>query len=316
MAESPGAERVRRLSWIIPVLMGLAVAAALTVADPGVSVQLRARPAALALLVGVAASFVWWLVAVMVRRQRHRLGAAVADAVRLERDRAREDHRRFLNRLDHELKNPVTAIRAAVAAQTETSDGHLRTVDTQATRLAAVVTDLRKLAELQTSPLEREPVDLADLVEEVVSVIKDELTAAGEQRELRVQFPAAPWRVPAVTGDSDLLFLAVYNVVSNARKFTGPGDLVEVRASEGEGYVDIDVADTGPGIPADEVDTVWEELARASNARSVPGSGLGMAMVRTVVERHGGTVSLRSRLGEGTSVRLRLPTATTTGTGT
>lgn len=309
MAEPDAVSLARRLTPLIPAVLGLLGAGVLTVAASGVSVQLRARPAGLLLAVGVAASVMWLGMTLLQRRQRDRLTSSVADATDAERIRAREDHRRFLSRLDHELKNPVTAIRAAVAAQAENADVHLRTVDTQATRLAAVVTDLRKLAELQTSPLELEPVDLAELVEEVLGVVRDELAVAGEQRELRVQFPAAPWRVPRVTGDSDLLFLAVYNVVSNARKFTGPGDLVEVRASEGEGYVDVDVADTGVGIPADEVDTVWEELSRASNARAVPGSGLGMAMVRTVIERHGGTVSLRSRLGEGTSVRLRLPTS-------
>lgn len=309
MADADTGSRARRLTPLIPVVLGFLSAGVLAVADTGVSVQLRARPAGLALTVGILASLAWLAITLLQRRQRQRLTSAVAEATDAERSRAREEHRQFLSRLDHELKNPVTAIRAAVAARAETGDEHLRTVDTQATRLAAVVTDLRKLAELQTSPLELEPVDLAELVEEVVSVVRDELAVAGEQRELRVQFPAAPWRVPRVTGDSDLLFLAVYNVVSNARKFTGPGDLVEVRASEGEGHVDVDVADTGPGIPADEVHTVWEELSRASNARAVPGSGLGMSMVRTVIERHGGTVSLRSRLGEGTSVRLRLPTS-------
>lgn len=297
-----------RLTPLVPAVLGLLGSAVLTVADIGVTVQLRARPAALVLALGIAATVIWLAIVLLLRRHRTTVATAVADATDGERRRAREDHRRFVSRLDHELKNPVTAIRAAVAAQAEQGDTHLRTVDTQASRLAAVVTDLRKLAELQTSPLELEPVDLAQLVEEVVDVVRDELAVAGEQRELRVQFPAAPWRVPPVTGDSDLLFLAVYNVVSNASKFTGPGDLVEVRASEDEGHVDVDVADTGPGIPADEVDAVWEELSRASNARAVPGSGLGMAMVRTVIERHGGTVSLRSRLGEGTSVRLRLPT--------
>lgn len=309
MADPDNGSRIRRLTPLIPAVLGLLGAGVLTVADTGMSVQLRAKPELLALTFGIAASVTWVGITLLRRRQRQRLTSAFTRATDDERSRARENHRQFLSRLDHELKNPVTAIRAAVAAQAETGDEHLRTVDTQATRLAAIVTDLRKLAELQTSELEVEPVDLAELVEEVVSVVRDELTVAREHRELRVQFPAAPWRVPRVTGDWDLLFLAVYNVVSNARKFTGPGDLVEVRASEGEGYVDVDVADTGPGIPADEVDTVWEELSRASNARATPGSGLGMAMVRTVIERHGGTVSLRSRLGEGTSVRLRLPTS-------
>ena len=69
----------------------------------------------------------------------------------------------------------------------------------------------------------------------------------------------------------------------------------------------IEVADTGPGIPADELDEVWEELARGRAARGIPGTGLGFPLVRTVVARHGGSERIRSRVGQGTVVSLRLP---------
>jgi two-component system OmpR family sensor kinase len=67
------------------------------------------------------------------------------------------------------------------------------------------------------------------------------------------------------------------------------------------------VADTGPGIPEDETPRVWDELHRGRAARGIPGSGLGLALVRAIVERHGGQVTIRSRLGQGTVVRVRLP---------
>jgi two-component system OmpR family sensor kinase len=82
---------------------------------------------------------------------------------------------------------------------------------------------------------------------------------------------------------------------------------VEVRAFEDGTFVAIEVADTGPGIPEDEEAQVWEELYRGQGARGVPGSGLGLALVRAIVERHGGGVSLRSRAGQGTVVTMRLP---------
>jgi two-component system OmpR family sensor kinase len=69
----------------------------------------------------------------------------------------------------------------------------------------------------------------------------------------------------------------------------------------------IEVADTGPGIPEDEIPRVWEELYRGREARGVPGSGLGLALVRAVIERHGGQVTMRSRVGQGTVVRVTLP---------
>jgi two-component system OmpR family sensor kinase len=110
-----------------------------------------------------------------------------------------------------------------------------------------------------------------------------------------------------VRGDWDLLFLAVYNLLDNAYKFTQPGDTVEVRAFEDGALVVLEIADTGPGIPEAEVPHVWEELYRGQGARGVRGSGLGLALVRAVAERHGGRVTLRSRVGQGTVVTLRLP---------
>lgn len=292
--------------WV-PVALGLAVAGWLALAGPALSLRFSVRPAGLALAGGLVATLLWLTVRRVRGREHARVEAAVAAAVADEATRARADHDRFVGRLDHELKNPLTAIRAALAAHEGDPGAHLRTADEQAARLGAVVGDLRRLAELRTSPLELAPVDLPALLEDAVSALRGELSVRGEERVLRTQFPEAPWQLPAVTGDVDLLYLAVHNVLANARKFTGPGDLIEVRAADGDGFVEVDVADTGCGIPAAELDGVLDELARGSNARAVPGSGLGLAMVRTVVERHGGAVTLRSRVGEGTSVRLRLP---------
>ena len=83
-----------------------------------------------------------------------------------------------------------------------------------------------------------------------------------------------PWPVPPVPGDRDMLFVATYNLLGNALKFTRPGDVVEARAFEDGDAVVIEVADTGPGIPQEELPCVWEELCRGQNARGVPGSGL------------------------------------------
>jgi two-component system OmpR family sensor kinase len=69
----------------------------------------------------------------------------------------------------------------------------------------------------------------------------------------------------------------------------------------------VEVADTGPGIPEPEIAHIWDELYRGEGARGIPGSGLGLALVRAIVERHGGQVSLRSRAGQGTVFSLRLP---------
>ena len=110
-------------------------------------------------------------------------------------------------------------------------------------------------------------------------------------------------------GDGDLLYSAVYNVISNASKYTAPGGTVEVRGREESGTVTIEVADTGIGVPQADLPAVWSELARAGNARGLPGSGLGLALVATIVRRHGGSVRMASREGVGTRVWLSLPVA-------
>ncbi len=224
-------------------------------------------------------------------------------------EQQRQAHRRFLARLDHELKNPVTAIHAAVATEPGADGGALATIDAQARRLTTLVSELRKLADVETLPIEREPVDLEEVARDAVAAVSDQLRSSqnGEHRTFAIVFPQAPWPLPRLRGDVDLLFLALYNLVSNAAKFSAAGDHIEIRGREDDGWAVIEVADTGVGIPAGEESAVWDELARGANAHGVPGSGLGLSIVAAVASRHNGQVSLRSREGHGTSVRVRLP---------
>lgn len=236
----------------------------------------------------------------------HRLDRALAEA----RQAQAEAHRRFLRRLDHELKNPLTAIRVGLAnlAGTPLGEARARTlagVEAQVSRLSKLAADLRKLADLETQPLERAAVDLNELLSEVVALVRQR--SEGEERGIALLLPHAPWPLPQVPGDRDLLFLALYNLLVNALKFTRPGDTIEVRAIEDGQGVTVEVADTGPGIPEEELPHIFEELYRGQRARGTSGSGLGLALVRTIVERHGGRVTVRSREREGTVFTLHLP---------
>ena len=103
-----------------------------------------------------------------------------------------------------------------------------------------------------------------------------------------------------------LLALAVDNVLGNAAKYAATGP-IEVRLCEDDGHAVIEVADSGRGVPAVDLPLVFDELARASNARDRQGSGLGLTLVRTVLARHGGTATMRSSEGAGTVVTLWLP---------
>jgi signal transduction histidine kinase len=164
---------------------------------------------------------------------------------------------------------------------------------------------LRKLSELETRPLDRDLTDLTELLEDAFALAQDQ-EGAGE-RALTLSIPRAPWPLPAINGDRDLLVLAIHNLLDNAIKFSRPGDTIEMRAFEDGANVVVEVADTGPGIPDKDQSLVWEELYRGEGARGIPGSGLGLALVRAIVARHDGTITLRSRPGEGTVFTLRLP---------
>jgi len=263
---------------------------------------LRIDLGSLVLILGLAASALAGAAFALWRaweQRRQKLVAAAAD-----------ERRRFLRRLDHELKNPLTAIRAGLANLAESPSELARrealvSVEAQALRLSRLAADLRKLAELEIRLVEHSPVDIPALLQEVYALAQDQPEAAG--RHLALSIPQAPWPLPKVAGDPDLLFLAVHNLLENALKFTRPGDTIELHASEDGTSLLIEVADTGPGIPAGEQPQVWDELYRGEAGRGIPGSGLGLALVRAIAERHNGQVSLRSRPGQGTVFTLRLP---------
>ena len=293
----------RRWLWaLIPLVAGMLLALAFDAGWlPNPLLYLRADLAALVQVCGLSLALALWGV-IVIRHWTHTL----RQDTRLEAEaRAAEDRRRFLQRLDHELKNPLTAIQAGLANLGERPNpSALSSVKAQTTRLSRLVADLRKLADLETRPLERAPVNLGEILETLTGLARE-----GEfsSRRITLTIPQAPWPLPEVSGDYDLLLLAIHNLLNNALKFTKPGDRVEVRALEDGQAVVVEVADTGPGIPDEELPHVWEELYRGKGARGVPGSGLGLALVRAIIDRHGGEVNIRSRAGQGTVVSLRIP---------
>jgi len=294
--------KIRWLLPLIPGILGLGLSLYLSrVASQNPVVYMRADSATLILIAGwLLTGAAYFVLAVLheFKQQRKTILTQSAD-----------DRKRFLRRLDHELKNPLTAIRAGLVNVVEAPDKAARldatnSVEAQALRLSRLSADLRKLAELETREIERFPVNITTVLEEAFSIAQDQ---ASTERRLSLSIPQAPWPLPEISGDQDLLFLAIHNLLDNAIKFSRPGDRVEVRAIEDGAYIVIEVADTGPGIPDDELPYVWDELYRGKGARGIPGSGLGLALVRAIAERHQGQVTLRSRKGQGTVVTLHLP---------
>ena len=281
-------------AWVVAAA-GVLVAAGMRVAGATqmfkVGVELWALPLLTGAIVLVAVSVLRW--------RRGRNARAVEEAVEGVRAEAREAHRTFVGRLDHELQHPLMALRVGLG---EVRDPVLaESMRVQVDRLASLVAELRKISEIDSYPVADEPVDVSEVVSEVIE------TVVPGDREMVVAFPRAPRPLPPVRGDRDLVFLAIYNVVSNAVKYSSPGATLEVRGMEERGHVVVDVSDTGRGIPASEVDQVWGELARSKEVRHIPGNGLGLPMVAAVLRRLGGSCELSSIQGRGTTVRMRLP---------
>ncbi|MYM20267.1 histidine kinase [Brevibacterium sp. 5221] len=269
----------------------------------------------LLVLAGLAVGAWLWL-----RRRRRRADAALREQVRTEAEReATAKRNRMLIRLDHELKNPLTALRTSAATVREAvGDGAgappemlpaVRQIDSSSRRVARLLADLRKLADVESRQLDYRRVDTDRLIHQAV---EDARTAPGaEDRMIVATVARAPWKLPDVAGEEDLLLSAVLNLLGNALKYSADTDVVELRANEqvidGYRWVVIEVADTGAGIPVDEQEGVWEELSRGARVRSVAGSGMGLSLVRAIIARHGGSVELFSQEGVGTSVRVLLP---------
>lgn len=216
------------------------------------------------------------------------------------------EHSRFLQRLDHELKNPLTTLRTGLKTLSLTAlDAPQRqmveTMEQETLRLSRLVTDLRKLVDLETQPLNLAPVNMEAFVADIMQIEQERFEAGERPLTASVAVEQNDW-----LADADLLALAVHNLLDNAFKYTRPGDSVRLEVSA-QKELTIRVVDTGVGIPPDEIGHIWEELYRAQQTMKAPGSGIGLALVRAIVERHQGRVAVESDPGRETAVSLHLP---------
>ena len=284
----------RWLLGLIPAFIGFIVGSVLNLTNlSNPVVYLRADLGTLVFLTGLSISGITVLVLITIFQFR-----TMKEEINQQ---ASEDRRRFLQLLDHELKNPLTAIMAGLANLSNGQKESQRKVQ----RLTRLVADLRKLSDLETRYLELSRVNLNTLLQEAFDAAQTHVSSP--ERQFNLQIPQAPWPLPEIIADEDLLFLVIHNLFDNAIKFSTTGDTIELRASENGDHVVIEIADTGPGVPEEEIGQVWTELYRGEKARGIPGSGLGLALVDAIIARHQGEVAMRSRPGQGTVVTLRLP---------
>jgi two-component system OmpR family sensor kinase len=228
-----------------------------------------------------------------------------------ERLAAEERLRRFVADASHELRTPVTSIRGYAELFRRGAGDRpadlatvMRRIEQEGKRMGELVEELLLLARLdQGLPLERRPVDVSVVVDAAV----DAARAADPKRPIDV---ASEPPLVVLAAESRLRQV-VDNLLTNAHVHTPAGTPVHVRLAAEDGEVVLEVADTGPGVPAEEVDRIFERFYRTdrSRTRSQGGVGLGLAIVRSLVEAHGGAVGYRARPGGGSVFRVVLPLA-------
>lgn len=236
---------------------------------------------------------------------------AVATARLRELDHAKSE---FLSVVSHELRTPLTALqgfselllsRDVPPERAARFLGHLHREAQRLGRIVGELLDLSRIEAGQGETLRREEVDLGRLVEDNIELL------APEHPRHRFEWEPAPG-LPTIIGDRDAVDRIVKNLLSNAVKYSPRGGRVRLSAgaaADRPGMIELVVEDEGVGIPAEALASIWDKYVRVANAETATarGLGLGLALVRRLVEAHGGTAEVRSEPGRGTCFRLCLP---------
>ena len=220
---------------------------------------------------------------------------------------AARQREQVLQLLTHDMRSPQVSILALLDSPGEDrpSAALAKRIESYARRTLALADDFVHLARAESAVLETELLNLADLVVEAADDLWPQSSAKGVA--VSAEVGEAEY---LVMGDRSLMTRALINLIGNAVKYTEPGGRVDCTLSLDAGEVVCAIADTGRGMPAEQLERLFERFHRGAAAKSTDGVGLGLAFVQTVVARHGGTMGCQSADGQGSTFTLRFAAAT------
>lgn len=298
-------QQLRFLLVTLPAVLGLIVALVLQLSslpNPLLVWRFTLDLGTLIFIIGLVISS---LGALTVTTKRY-WSSRVSKSVRAERARQLQARDQFLERLDHELKNPLAILQMSLAnlEASQENDRQVQIAQEQLARLNHLGRSLRRLSSLVDYPLELSTLALPELLSQIIADVQE--GAGAERPDVHLEVQQVPWSPQPIVGDRDLLYLAFRNLIENAVKFTPPGDQVTVGVSESKHQLLVEIADRGQGIADSDLPYLFVPLFRGANARGVPGSGLGLAIAKAALDRHQGQIEVQSRQGKGTLFTIRL----------
>ncbi len=228
-----------------------------------------------------------------------------------KQQRLEMSRREFVANVSHELKTPLTTIKSHaetlldVIGENKTAETFTNTILNETDRMTRLVKDLLLISSLEGKiVLNKTMFSLKDMINDVVST----MSLVANEKGHRLQFEAVA-EIPEFYGDRDKLEQVLYNIISNSIKYTPNGGKITIKAGRLYGEFFVEVIDNGIGIPEKDLSRIFERFYRVDKARSreLGGTGLGLSISKGIIDAHGGTIKVKSEVGNGTSVIISLP---------